>query len=404
MQIYEDQTKKLTPGDPFRVAVVGPVFPYKGGIAHYTGLLAKELARTHEVKVFSFSLQYPRFLYPGKIQKDHENDFFRIEGTRYLINTINPFSWLRTGLAIVRFAPQLVVFPWWNPFFGPAFSVIALLVKLFSRARVLFIIHNVLPHERLPFDRLITACTLKKGDLHIVQSSETEEQLLRMLPKPLFRKIPHPTYNAFKQEEISREDARNRLALPARANVMLFFGFVREYKGLMHLIEALPAIRKRLPDAKLLVVGDFFDDKQKYLRRIEELGVASMAVMYDGYIPDREVGMYFSAADLVVLPYESASQSGIVQIAYAFGKPVVVTSVGGLPEVVEDNRTGFVVPPKDPTALAEAVVRYFEQNKEREFSAEIKKEQERFSWKRMVDAIEDLMREQGEQRKERKNK
>lgn len=393
MKSGDDRTKKLTSGNPFRVAVVGPVFPYKGGIAHYTGLLAKELARTHEVKVFSFSLQYPRFLYPGKIQKDYENDFFRIEGTRYLINTINPFSWLMTGSAIVRFAPQLVIIPWWNPFFGPAFSVIARLVKLFSRAKVLFIIHNVLPHERLPCDRLITSCTLKKGDFHIVQSSETEEQLLHVLRQPLFRKISHPTYNAFKQEEISREDARNRLSLPAQAKVLLFFGFVREYKGLMYLIEALPAIRKRLPDAKLLVVGDFFDDKQKYLRRIEELGVAPMVVIYDGYLPDREVGAYFSAADLVVLPYESASQSGIVQIAFGFGRPVVVTSVGGLPEVVGDNRTGFVVPPKDPAALAEAVVRYFEQDKEREFSAAINNEQERFSWKRMTEAIEDLMQE-----------
>ena len=156
MNICHDQTKKCTSGNSFRIAVVGPVFPYKGGIAHYTGLLAKELAKTHEVKVFSFSLQYPRFLYPGEQQKDYENDSFKIEGTRYLINTVNPFTWLRTGLAISRFAPELVIFPWWNPFFGPAFSTIALLVKLFSRARVLFIIHNVLPHERLPFDRLIT--------------------------------------------------------------------------------------------------------------------------------------------------------------------------------------------------------------------------------------------------------
>ncbi len=396
MQIYEDQTKKLTSGDPFRVAVVGPVFPYKGGIAHYTSLLAKELARTHDVKVFSFSLQYPRFLYPGKMQKDYENDFFRIEGTKYLINTINPFSWLRTGFAIVRFAPQLLILPWWNPFFGPAFSVIALLVKSFSRARVLFIVHNILPHERLPFDRLITSCTLKRGDFHIVQSGESEIKLLEILHNPVYRKAFHPSYAVFDQETMSREDARNRLSLPARARVLLFFGFVREYKGLMYLIEALPAIRKKLPDAKLLVVGDFFDDKQKYLRKIEELGVAPMVAIHDGYLPDREVGPYFSAADLVVLPYESASQSGIVQIAFGFGRPVVVTSVGGLSEVVEDNRTGFVVPPKDPAALAASVIRYFEQDKEREFSAAIKNEQDSFSWKRMVDAIEDLMREQAQ--------
>jgi glycosyltransferase involved in cell wall biosynthesis len=393
MKMCANPTKRPASGNAFRIAVVGPVFPYKGGIAHYTGLLAKELAKTHEVQVFSFSLQYPRFLYPGKTQKDVKEDLLRIEGTRYLISSINPFSWLRTGLAILRFAPQLVILPWWNPFFGPAFSVIALLIKLFSRARVLFIIHNVLPHERLPFDRLITSCTLKRGDFHIVQSSENEDKLLHILRKPLLRKVLHPTYNVFKQEEISREDARNRLSLPAQSKVMLFFGFVREYKGLMCLIEALPAVCKRLPDAKLLVVGDFFDDKQKYLRRIKELGIADMVAVYDSYIPDRDVGTYFTAADLVMLPYESASQSGIVQIAYAFNKPVVVTSVGGLAEVVEDGRTGFVVPPKNPGALAEAVVRYFEQDKEREFSAAIKNEQDRFSWKRMVDAIEELMRE-----------
>jgi glycosyltransferase involved in cell wall biosynthesis len=382
------------PSNSYRIAVVGPVFPYKGGIAHHTSLLARELAKTHEIKVFSFSLQYPRILYPGVEQKDYENDSFKVEGTRYLVNTVNPFTWIRTALAISRFGPDLVIFPWWNPFFGPVFSTIACLVKLFSRAKVLFLIHNVIPHERLPFDRLITACTLKRGDSHIVQSSESEASLLGLLHNPVYRKVFHPTYNAFKQEELSREDARKRLSLPPEAPVMLFFGFVREYKGLMYLIEALPAIRERLPQAKLLVVGDFFDNKQKYMRRIEELGVVSMVVVYDGYIPDREVGLYFTASDLVVLPYESATQSGIVQIAYGFGKPVVATWVGGLPEVVDDGRTGYVVPPRNAGALSEAVVNFFQRNKGVEFSAAIRKEQDRFSWKRMVGTIEELMLEQ----------
>ena len=390
-----NRTENSSSSNSFRVAVVGPVFPYKGGIAHYTGLLAKELAKTHDVAVFSFSLQYPRFLYPGEKQKDYENDFFKIEKTRYLINTINPFTWLRAGLAISRFSPDVVILPWWNPFFGPAFSAIAFLVRLFSRSRVLFLIHNVLPHERLPCDRLITSFTLKRGDFYIVQSREDEAKLLDILQTPVYRKTFHPTYNAFKHEELSQEEARRRLSLSPGAKVLLFFGFVREYKGLMYLIEALPAIRERLPDTKLLVVGDFYDGKQKYLRRIEELGAASMVVIYDGYLPDKEVGLYFSASDLVVLPYSSATQSGIVQIAYGFGKPVVVTSVGGLPEVVEDGRTGFVVPPKNAGALAEAVVRFFELNKAGDFSAAIEGEQERFSWRKMVETIEELMREQG---------
>jgi glycosyltransferase involved in cell wall biosynthesis len=392
MKFRFNQKRKSVVRDPLQIAVVGPVYPYKGGIAHHTALLARELARTHQVKVFSFSLQYPRFLYPGGQQEDFESDSFKIEGTRYLINSVNPFTWLRTGLAVARSAPDLVIFPWWNPFFGPAFSTIGLLVKVFSRAKVLFIIHNVLPHERLPSDRLITAFTLKRGDFHIVQSSENEDTLLALLRKPVYRKALHPSYNAFKQEELSREDARGRLSLPSKAHVMLFFGFVREYKGLMYLIEALPGIRQRLPDAKLVVAGAFYDDKQKYLRRIEELGVASMVVIHDGYLPDREVGDYFSASDLVVLPYSSATQSGIVQLAYAFGKPVVVTSVGGLPEVVDDGRTGFVVPPKNAGALAEAVVRFFELSEAGDFTAAIEREQERFSWKRMVETIEELMR------------
>jgi glycosyltransferase involved in cell wall biosynthesis len=175
---------------------------------------------------------------------------------------------------------------------------------------------------------------------------------------------------------------------------MLFFGFVREYKGLMYLIDALPAIRERVPDSKLLVVGDFYDDKQEYLRRIERLGISSTVDIYDGYIPDKEVGVYFSASDLVVLPYTSATQSGIVQIAYGFNKPVVVTSVGGLTEVVDDGRTGFVVPPKNTGMLAEAVVRFFEQDRAGEFSAAIVKEQDRFSWRRMVETIEDFPQEQ----------
>jgi glycosyltransferase involved in cell wall biosynthesis len=309
-----------------------------------------------------------------------------------LLNTVNPFTWLRTGLAISRFAPDLVILPWWNPFFGPAFSSIALLVKLFSRTRLLFLIHNVFPHERFPFDRLITSFTLKKGDFHIVLSTENEGDLLKLLQNPVYRKVLLPTNKAFNNKEMNLEEARKRLALPTNSKVILFFGFVREYKGLIYLIEALPAIRERLPEVKLLIVGDFFGARQKYQHRIEELGVASMVVVYDRYIPDKEVGIYFNAANLVVLPYASATQSGIVQIAYGFGKPVVVTSVGGLPEVVEDGRTGFVVPPKNSGALAESVVRFFAEDKGGEFSAAIERKQDRFSWERMVEEIEGFIR------------
>lgn len=376
-----------------RIAVIGPVFPYKGGIAHYTSLLAKELALDHDVMVVSYSLQYPGFLYPGCKQKDFENDFFKIENTKYLINSINPFTWIRTVWEISQFHPDLVILPWFNPFFGPAFFTISSLLKVFCCCKVLFLIHNVLPHERLPLDWLIARMTLKRGDFHIVQSGESEVLLLKLLKNPIYRKISHPAYDVFDNGGVaSSKEARERLMLPESAKVLLFFGFVREYKGLGSLIDALPEIRNSLPDARLLVVGDFIDDKEKYLGKIEAIGAGPMVDLYDHYIPDREVEVYFKAADLVVLPYLSASQSGVVQIAFGFGKPVVVTSAGGLPEVVEDGRTGFVVPPKNPEALAKAIVRFFIERKGEDFSSAIKGDQERFSWRRIVEPIEELLR------------
>ncbi len=379
----------------FRVVLLGPVYPYKGGIAHYTGLLAKELAKTHPTKVVSFKLQYPKFLYPGQQQRDYENDSFRYEDTEYLINTVNPFSWLQACMVLARFTPDLVIIPWWNPFFGPAFSVIAILAKMMCRTKVLFLIHNVFPHERLPFDRLMTTFTLRRGDCFIVQSGENEAMLLDIVKNPVYRRTMHPTYDAFNIEGFDRAALRRELELPDDARVMLFFGFVREYKGLTYLIEALPSINKRVENSYLLVVGDFYDDKPKYLEQIESLGVSAMVKIIDAYIPDRQVGKYFTASDLVVLPYVSATQSGIVQIAFGFGKPVIVTSVGGLPEVVEDGRTGYVVPPCDAEALADAVVRFFEQNRCQEFSTAIGKQQERFAWGRMVEIIEDIVKVTG---------
>ncbi len=380
-----------SPEKSLAIAVVGPVFPYKGGISYYTGMLAKELAKRHNVSVFSFSLQYPRFLYPGEKQTNHEDISQRINGTNYCLNSINPWSWVKTGLALAKKKPDLVIIPWWNPFFSPAFSVISLLVKRLSRARVMFIIHNVLPHERMPCERLITAFTLKRGDFHLIQSAQSEAPLLELLPHPVYRKALLPAHHVATDNVISREEARHRISVPSAAKVLLFFGFVRDYKGLLYLLEALPAIRAALPEARLLIAGEFHDDKAAYVQKIKESGVADMVDLHDGYIPGSKMYQYFRAADLAVLPYASATQSGIVQIAFGFGTPVVVTSVGGLPEVVADGRTGFVVPPKDAKALADAVIRFFKEDKRDQFSKAIETDRERFSWQRMVETIEEMV-------------
>lgn len=381
-----------------KIVMVGPVFPYKGGISHYTGLMSKALASKYELKVVSFLRQYPEFLYPGKGQKDFDNDHFKIDFTEYLIDTINPLSWIKTSLAIKKFSPDLVIFQWWHPYFFACFSFIANLVRKITKCRLLFLCHNVLPHERLPFDTMMIKAAIKSGDFYIVHSEEDKANLLKLVPDAKVVRTVHPTYNAFKFENLTKEQARGRIGLDS-SKVILFFGFIREYKGLKYLIKALPSVLKVLPELKLLIVGDFFDDKNSHLELIHQLGLNDSINIFDGYIPDKEVGKYFSAADLVVLPYLSATQSGIVQIAYGFEKPVIATDVGGLSEVVLNGETGYVVESASPEALAESIIRFYREDRAEEFTKNIVKEQEKYSWDRMVEIIEGFLKSFGDRDK-----
>ncbi|MHB1393074.1 MAG: glycosyltransferase [Clostridia bacterium] len=372
-----------------RIALIGPVYPYKGGIAHYTSLLYRILTKKYDVSMISFSLQYPSFLYPGKEQKDYENEQFKINDAKYIINSINPFSWIYTAIHIIRKSPKLIIFQWWNPFFSPAYTLICLLVKAFSSTKVLYLCHNVLPHEKLPFDKQLAIIALRRGDRFIVQSGEDEDKLIKLIPTANYKRTYLPTYNVFNYGQYNEADARNKLCLN-KHKVLLFFGFVREYKGLIYLIKALPNVVKKYKEIKLLIVGDFYDDKQEYLDEINRLNMGDYINIYDGYIPDKEVEMYFKASDLVVLPYTSATQSGIVQIAYGFEKPVIVTDVGGLPEVVENGKTGFVVCSKDVEKLSKAIVQYFDENRKEVFIKNIQNDQDKYSWDKMVEVIEGL--------------
>lgn len=373
-----------------RIAIIGPVYPYKGGIAHYTGLLCKNLREQFETQMISFQMQYPKILF-RKEQKDFENNSFEVQDTKYILHTANPFNWGKCAKQILAGKPDLVIFQWWHPYFAPCYW--SLLRKL-KGVKTLFICHNVFPHERFPFDRALTKMVLKKGDFFITHSKADAEDLRSIRQEALVCEAVHPTYDAFQFQNLAREEARQRLGLGEQQQVLLFFGFVREYKGLKHLIAALPEIIKRLPKTHLLIVGDFGKDKQEYLELIAQNKMEDFLSIYDGYIPDREVEQYFAASDLVVLPYESATQSGIVQIAYGFERPVVATNVGGLPDVVLDEKTGYLVPPKNPEALADAVVRFFEEQKAGEFAENIRKEASRYSWDRMRENICSLWEQQ----------
>lgn len=369
-----------------KIVVIGPVYPYKGGISHYTGLLYRALEKQFSVIMVSYKMQYPKILFRKK-QKDYENNSFEVKGTKYWINTANIFNWFAVAKKIKRETPDIILIQWWHPYFAPCYFVLG---KLLRKIQVVFICHNVLPHERFFLDEWLTRITLRQGNSFIVQSKTDMVDLKKIVPDAIYEQTVHPTYNVFKFENMSKEVARGKLKINDAERVILFFGFIREYKGLKYLIKAMPDVISKINNVKLLIVGDFDKDKDNYLELIKQCDIECHVEIIEGYIPDREVEKFFAASDLVVLPYESATQSGIVQIAYGFEKPVIVTNVGGLPDVVIDGKTGYVVEAKNPGRLAEAIIKYYAENNEETFKKNIKKDVERFSWDRMLESIEKL--------------
>lgn len=369
-----------------KIIMVGPVYPYRGGISHYTGLMYRALSKKYDVDIVSFKMQYPKFLFK-KEQKDYKNDSFKIDGTKYLINTTNPFNIIRTAHYIRKNNPDMVIMQWWHPYFAPCYILLSMFM---GRQKLVYVCHNVFPHERFPMDKKLTKWALKKGRHFIVHAAKEAEELLQIKPAADYAVTPHPTYNVFRFENMTKMQARKKLGISSDQKVLLFFGFVRPYKGLKHLLNALPKIVESLGDIKLMVVGEFAGEeaKQEYTSQISSLGVLPYVTIKDGYTPDKEVEKYFAACDMVVLPYEDATQSGIVQIAFGFEKPVIVTRVGGLPDVVKDNYTGYVVPPCNSDSLAAAVVDYFEKEREGYFTQNIRREAYRFSWDRMCEVVE----------------
>lgn len=369
-----------------KIVVVGPVYPYKGGIAHYTGLMVKTLRKNNEVTCVSYKMQYPKLLFK-KEQKDFSNDTFKVEDTKFLINTANPFNIVKVGSYIKKLKPDLVIFQWWHPYFAPCYFI---LLGMLKRIKSIAVCHNILPHERFPMDKFLIRTILKKTGGCIVHSKEDEKNLKGMLPNKKCVRTVLPTYNAFKMRGISRDEAREELGISKDRKMLLFFGLVRPYKGLTYLLSAMPEIIKKYPDILLYIVGDFGDSKEEYDKQISRLGIADNLIIKAGYLPDKEVEPYYAAADINVCPYESATQSAIVQVAYGFGIPVLATNVGGLPDVVSDGKTGYIVEPKNPKAIAGAVVDFYENNRINEMASSILAQEKRFSWDRMSDCVEKL--------------
>ena len=359
-----------------KIAVIGPVYPYKSGISHYTGLLVRALKERYTVYTISYKMQYPRIMFRSP-QKDYENDGFKVDDAEFLINTADPFNISRCAKYINSLGVDLVLIEWWHPYFSPCYRILTKRLK----AKILFLCHNVFPHERFPMDRALTRAVLKKGDYFILHSKKEAADLLGIVPDAKYAINMHPTYSAYKMGNAKRQTGET-----SGLN-MLFFGFVRPYKGLDVLLRAM----RTLPDdVRLSVVGDFGGSRPEYDRLMEEGNLSDRVSIREGFVPDSEVEQYFADCDVVVLPYIEATQSGIAQIALGLEKPVIVSDAGGLPEVVTDGVTGVLCKAGDVDSLSQAVRRFMALRADTDFEKNIREYSERFSWPHMVDTITGL--------------
>jgi glycosyltransferase involved in cell wall biosynthesis len=369
-----------------KIIIIGTAYPMRGGIAHYVALLYKILIkRGHDVKIISFKRQYPSIFFPGKTQQDLSKEVEPIPNEP-LLDSIGPFSWLRTFFAIRKYQADLVIFKYWMPFFAPCYASITFLTRIFTKTKIVYLCDNIIPHERRIEDRLLTRIGLRNVHYFIVQSKTVKNDLLEFRPNAIYKEVPHPVYEIF-SNPFTREQARKHFNLNAKDKVILFFGYIRRYKGLHHLLDAMPLVLKQVK-VKLLIAGEFYDDEQQYREQINKLGLNDFVAVHGDYIPNEQVGLFYHAADVVVLPYISATQSGIIQIAYNYDKPVITTDVGGLPEVVEEGKTGFIVPTENVDALAEAIVKFFKVQDKIDFAKNISEYKKQFSWDRMAEEIE----------------
>ena len=371
-----------------RIALLGPAYPLRGGMAHFLAFVYRALEARAEVVQFSLSRQYPAFLFPGKTQQDVSQKPLRVPAEP-ILDAVAPWRWPAAGRRIAEWRPDALVVNWWLPFFGPAFAAMMAAAHRAGAVNVL-LAHNLVPHDRRPLDGLFTRLVLDRSDGFLVASEAVERDLRRLVPGARYRRVLHPVYDQFAGDE---PRAAARAALGLDGETLLFFGFVRAYKGLDTLIDALPLIRRERPRATLVVAGEFYEPVEPYRRRAAELGVGDAVRILDRYLPDEEARRLLAAADVLVLPYRTATQSGVLQVAYGAGCPVIATRVGGLPEFVAEGVSGFTVPPDDPAALAAAALRFFAAGGREAFEPGVRRHAGSFSWDALAAALIELVAE-----------
>jgi len=368
------------------IIIIGTAHPYRGGIAAFNERLAQQLKNEgHEVEICNFTLQYPNFLFPGKTQYSNEDAPKDLKITRK-INSVNPLNWLKTGKEIRKQKPDFVIIPYWMSFMAPCLGTIAAKIKKNKHTKIVGLVHNMIPHEPSLLDKIFPAHYVKNVDAFVSLSESVLTDINRFDKKNKPKTFsPHPIYDHY-GTLLPKNEAKKILNLDSKTNYLLFFGFIRAYKGLDLLLVAFADERIEDLPLKLMVAGEFYEDEKTYLEIIANNHLEDRILLCNDFIPNSKVNLYFSACDLVAQPYKTATQSGVTQIAYHFEKPMIVTNVGGLAEIVPNAKCGYVVEP-NATAIADAICSFYNQNNETLFIENCKKEKEKYDWGKMTETI-----------------
>jgi glycosyltransferase involved in cell wall biosynthesis len=370
-----------------KVIIIGPAHPLRGGLATFNQRLAKEFIQSgHDCSIYSFSLQYPDFIFPGTTQYTTEP---APEGLTIhtVINSINPLNWIKVGNRLKEEKPDIIVVRFWLPLMGPALGSILRRVRKNKHTKIVCIADNVMPHEKRPGDKPFTKYFLKACDAFITMSEKVLSDLRIFEEEKPAQLVQHPLYDNF-GEIISKAEARKKLIINNEELIILFFGFIRKYKGLDLLLEAMADERIKKSGIKLLIAGEFYEDAKQYHEQIEKLGIKDQLILKTDFIPDSEVKYYLCAADAVIQPYRNATQSGVTPLAYHFEKPMVVTNVGGLPSLVPDGKVGIVAEP-NPQAIADGILKFYQLGEDY-FIPHLRTEKQKYSWANLMNAVAKL--------------
>jgi glycosyltransferase involved in cell wall biosynthesis len=368
-----------------KIVVLGTAWPYRGGIALFNERLAREFQKENdEVITYTFTLQYPSFLFPGKTQYSEEPAPQGMNIVRK-VNSVNPFNWIKVGRELKKMAPDLIVIGFWLPFMAPCLGTIARIARKNGKTRVVSVVHNIVPHEHRIGDKMFATYFCNSVDGFVAMSDSVLNDLTlfdSVKPRVFCR---HPLYDNF-GEAVERNSALQELGLDSKNRYMLFFGLIRDYKGLDIMLKAYADSRLRQMGVKLIVAGEFYNNAEKYFELEKELGLEGEVIWHREFVPDSKVRYYFGAADIIVQPYKSATQSGVTQIAYHFEKPMIVTNVGGLAEIVPNGKAGYVVEP-DEREIADAIVDFFGNNRQEEFREGLLFEKKKYAWSNMTKSV-----------------